>query len=134
MPGTVGTLAGLPLFLPALLNPELPRWIAPAAGLFLSLLLGALAIPPVLKASGMEDPSFVVIDEVAGMAAALCLCPPTLLHAGFAFVLFRILDIWKPFPIGRLERLPGWWGIMADDLLAGFLAGAVTLLPWGSLS
>lgn len=127
MPGTVGTLAGLALWLPALALPPQYRLAGPACGLALSLALGALAIPAVIAATGKEDPQFVVIDEVAGMAAALCLAPAGWPWAVVAFVLFRALDILKPFPIGRLERLPGWWGVMADDVAAGILAGLIAL-------
>jgi len=67
----------------------------------------------------------VVIDEVAGILLALCLVRPTLVHLVAAFLLFRLFDIWKPFPVGRLERLPGAWGVTADDLMAGLYAAAV---------
>jgi phosphatidylglycerophosphatase A len=97
--------------------------------------------------SGMKDPQFVVIDEVAGQHLALILpliplaLPHPSAHSDYSyyaiffalslvnwkyllagFVLFRLFDIWKPFPIRRLELLPGGWGIMADDWLAGFYA------------
>ena len=75
------------------------------------------------------------MDEVAGQSIALlpvyALVPPeaTLLRVGavlLAFGLFRVLDVWKPGPIGALERLPGGWGVMMDDVLGGALAGAFT--------
>ncbi|RJX28116.1 MAG: phosphatidylglycerophosphatase A [Desulfarculus sp.] len=68
------------------------------------------------------DPGQIVLDEAAGMLAALYglngLGWPILA----ALVLFRLLDILKPFPVGRLQRLPGAWGVLADDLAAGLLA------------
>jgi phosphatidylglycerophosphatase A len=81
------------------------------------------------KDFGVEDPGAFVLDEVAGMLLALLpLLPGPLSPYGvaLAFVLFRALDIAKPWPIARLERLPGGVGIMADDLAAGLLAAAGT--------
>lgn len=81
-----------------------------------------------------SDPGPVVVDEVAGQwltyATALPLWAGSTpvqvaLFAGIGFVLFRIFDILKPWPIGRLERLPGALGVMADDLAAGVAAGLI---------
>jgi phosphatidylglycerophosphatase A len=98
--------------------------------------------------AGTEDPQHVVIDEVSGMQLTLILAivplglPTHLLPADEAsvfalysalsllnwkylllgFILFRVFDIWKPWPIRRLEKLPGGWGIMADDWMAGIYA------------
>lgn len=98
--------------------------------------------------AGIPDPQYVVIDEVSGMMLTLVLgilplAPPMhllptenatvfALYSGFSllnwkylllgFVLFRVFDIWKPFPIRRLEKLPRGWGIMADDWMAGIYA------------
>jgi phosphatidylglycerophosphatase A len=81
---------------------------------------------------GRTDPGHVVIDEVAGQMTAFLLLPhPSwkLLLAGF--VLFRVFDISKPFPAGRAERLPGGWGIMVDDVIAGIYAlGALAFLGY----
>lgn len=84
-----------------------------------------------------SDPGQVVIDEVAGLWTALACCPPWLLEhrplSGFVtcFLLFRLFDVAKPWPLSSLERIGGGLGIMADDLGAGLLAGivAVALLP-----
>ena len=97
--------------------------------------------------SGLKDPQFVVIDEVAGQHLTLVLplipiaMPHLQAHVDFSvyaifsalslvnwkyllagFLLFRLFDIWKPYPIKSLEKLPGGWGIMADDWLAGVYA------------
>ena len=72
------------------------------------------------------DPKQAVWDEFIGMWATCVLLPKTLPWLAAAFICFRILDIWKPWPIRRLERLHGGLGIMADDLLAGIF-GAVIL-------
>ena len=72
------------------------------------------------------DPKQAVWDEFIGMWTTCILLPKTLPWMAAAFICFRILDIWKPWPIRRLERLHGGLGIMSDDLLAGVL-GAVIL-------
>lgn len=72
-----------------------------------------------------KDPSCVVIDEVVGIQIVLVGAEPTLAGVGAAFLLFRAFDIAKPFPIHRLQSLPGGWGIVADDALAGVYARAV---------
>ncbi len=77
---------------------------------------------------GSPDPGWVVSDEVAGqLLVAAGLAGP--LHLVQAFVVFRILDVAKPFPIGILQKLPGGWGILADDLAAAAAsAGLVRLV------
>jgi phosphatidylglycerophosphatase A len=80
---------------------------------------------------GAHDPSSIVVDEVAGMLVALVGQPRTVGWVLGLFVLFRLMDVWKPFPIGRLQALPGGFGIVADDLLAGAFAGLVAwLIRW----
>jgi len=82
---------------------------------------------------GQKDPSKVVSDEVAGQALALVLLPwpdqkrwRALVMAAVAFLTFRFFDIVKPLPIDRLEGLPGGWGIVMDDILAGVYALVIT--------
>lgn len=78
------------------------------------------------------DPQFVVIDEWAGMFAALTgLGPGEAGWAAAAFVAFRVFDIVKPPPIKGLERLPGAWGVMLDDLAAGLYAWGVIVILKG---
>jgi phosphatidylglycerophosphatase A len=74
---------------------------------------------------GKEDPPAVVIDEVAGQLLVFLTVPATWLNLGLAFALFRFFDIVKPYPIHKAEKLPGGWGIMADDVAAGAAAGVV---------
>ena len=76
-----------------------------------------------------EDPKSVVIDEVAGMLVACFLLPKAPGPLFAAFLIFRVFDIGKWFPMKQLERLPGGWGIVADDLAAGLLTRLV-LLVW----
>jgi phosphatidylglycerophosphatase A len=73
----------------------------------------------------LEDPGLVVVDEVAGMWVTLLFVPFTPLTAALGFLAFRLMDIVKPFPARRLEDLPGGWGIMADDLMAGVYANVL---------
>ena len=74
---------------------------------------------------GVKDPSSVVVDEVAGMLVALVGEPRTLPWVLALFLLFRVMDIWKPTPIRQLEALPGGFGIVVDDLLAGVYANVL---------
>jgi phosphatidylglycerophosphatase A len=96
----------------------------------------------IIQRTGRKDPSEVTIDELAGQWLALLWLPVlpimpspwnVLVMAGLQFGLFRLLDITKPGPVRQLEALPAGWGILADDLMAGFLAnvaGRVLLLGW----
>ena len=75
-----------------------------------------------------EDPGHIVIDEFAGMCVAMAGHKPSLLNVVIGFVLFRVFDIAKPFPIRRVERLPGAFGVMADDVLAGVFSNILILV------
>ena len=72
-----------------------------------------------------EDSPRVVIDEIAGMCISLLFLPVTSATVLAAFVLFRVFDIAKPLYIRRAESIPGGWGVMADDLLAGIYANVI---------
>lgn len=127
-PGTVGTLPGFVLF--ALLWPLPPLW---QGGLWLALFL--LGIPVCARAAqdlGQEDPGPVVWDEIVAFVLVLDGAPTS--GAGFilAFLLFRLFDIWKPFPIRWVDRrVRGGWGIMLDDVLAALYALLVLRLLQG---
>ena len=69
-----------------------------------------------------NDPSIVTIDELAGQCLALVALPAGLVPVLLSLAFFRLFDIAKPGPVDAAQRLPGGWGIMADDVLAGFLA------------
>ncbi len=92
--------------------------------------MGVLASDQMNQTLSEKDPSCVIIDEVAGTYLALLGHPADSLHLVMGFLLFRIFDIWKPFPVSLAERLPGGFGIMADDLAAG---GVVNLILPGIL-
>jgi phosphatidylglycerophosphatase A len=108
------------------------RWL-PASSLLLaaaalSVLITLIGIPPstvVARESGIKDPGFVVIDEVAGQMIALVGVPLHWKYLVASFILFRSFDIVKPFPLRRLESLPGGAGIMLDDVGAGLYALAL---------
>src|SRR5260370_38494597 len=93
--------------------------------IFLLTMGGIWAASRVEKALRKKDPSIVVVDEAAGQMIAL-LSVPFWLHSWWsvitAFLLFRLFDVWKPYPLRRLERLESGLGIMADDVLAGAYA------------
>jgi phosphatidylglycerophosphatase A len=83
---------------------------------------------------GKKDPGVIVIDEVAGMLLSVILLPRTIPVLITAFLLFRLFDIWKPFPARESQALTGGVGVMVDDLIAGFytlilIMGALTLFP-----
>jgi phosphatidylglycerophosphatase A len=127
-PGTAGSLGAVAvaLLLAHLTGPE--PWRLP--------ILAAVATPVGIWAAGRtaeirasKDPQIVVIDEVLGQWVALAAAGAgNLYHVASAFVLFRLFDIFKPWPVRRLESLPGGVGIVADDLMAGLYAAAVLAL------
>jgi phosphatidylglycerophosphatase A len=134
----------LPISMVLLLVPSL-------VALLIFALVGVWSASRVAEYSGIKDPQYAVIDEVSGMHLTLVLAlvpfgsPTNLispdnasifaLYSGLSllnwkyllagFLLFRLFDIWKPYPIRWLEKLPGGWGIMADDWLAGVYAAIV---------
>jgi phosphatidylglycerophosphatase A len=87
--------------------------------------VGMLTAAHASRELGSEDPHEVVIDEVAGQLVALLLLPINFFNLTAATCLFRLFDIWKPFPIRKLEPLSNGVGIMADDLLAGVYANII---------
>jgi len=128
-PGTAGSLVGLLLFWPLC---RLPASIQVAV-LVLCFFVGTAAATSVARRAGAHDPGIVVVDEVVGMWASLLFLPFTVGTAALGFVLFRIMDVVKPYPARQLEDLPDGWGIMSDDLMAGIyanLALRVALLVW----
>ena len=120
-PGTVGSAVGLILFYGLY---QLPLALQVAATVLVSL-AGIAAGTRVARDSGIEDPGIVVIDEVAGMWVSLLFLPLTPVTAVAGFLLFRVLDVVKPAPARQLEHLPGGWGIMCDDLMAGIYANVL---------
>ena len=94
-------------------------------GLIALFFLAVWSAEAVAKAENQHDPAHVVIDEVMGVAVSLAFVPWTLYTIAAGFVLFRVFDITKPFPARRSEKLPGGWGIVMDDVVAGIYANIV---------
>jgi len=115
MPGTYASLGAFPLIFAASHFCSLPCQLYLIGAL---LLLGTYVSYALLKQNpNLKDPSYIVIDEVVGQWIAVVLAPPLMYPVGF--LIFRILDIWKPWPISWADKLPGATGIMLDDVLAG---------------
>ena len=118
-PGTLGTLVAIPFFLA--IN---------KADIYLQLLffvlvfiLGIWSSSVASKSLKLKDPSCIVIDEIAAFLLLLILIDPDLYQLIYAFALFRLFDIWKPYPISWLEkRYSGGFGVMIDDIAAALMA------------
>ena len=123
-PGTAGTLGALPLYW--LVRPHGIMALAATAAVI--TVVGIWSSSRVAKASGLKDPQFVCVDEVAGVLVCWLAAPVGWKGALAGFVLFRIFDWLKPFPARALERLPGGFGIVCDDLAAGAWGAAALLL------
>ena len=115
-PGSWGSLGALLLWLllPVTFSFHL-------SALLILFALGVYSSNKIAKHLGDDDPSEVVIDEVVGMGISLFMLPHSFGLYILAFILFRIIDIFKPFFISRIQDLPGGWGIMLDDIMAGLL-------------
>ena len=136
-PGTFGAAEGVVLFfiINALLNQRLMLSPRGALGAYLIInvalyALGVWASNRAIAATGLKDPSVAVIDEVSGQLIAMTplIVYPSLAGVVVSFVLFRAFDIFKPYPIRKLERLPRGFGVMSDDALAGIYAAVLTWL------
>jgi phosphatidylglycerophosphatase A len=134
-PGTAGTLVAVPLAY--LLTVSMAAGVAAQTAALVAIT--AVAVWSAGMAAprfGRKDPGQIVVDEIAGYLVAVAFLPPGWITLAAAFVLFRLFDVVKPPPCRRAEALPGGWGIVADDLLAGLYAnlGLRLLCFWGILS
>jgi len=121
-PGTAGSIGAIPLYLLAARAGQ--GGVAAAA--VVTTAVGTWAASVVARELGVKDPQLVVIDEVAGMLVTML----PVRHPGWpavaaGLVAFRLFDIVKPWPARSLERLPGGWGIVMDDIAAGVYGAAV---------
>jgi len=125
-PGSVGSLAvmGAVWVWGPMASAALMVWA-------IALFLVGTAAAWILEARWGKDPGRIVIDEAAGMLIGLIWVPPDLWWLGTAWLLFRVFDIWKPFPCRQLERVPHGWGVTLDDIMAGiYTCGVVHGLLW----
>ncbi|HJZ79316.1 MAG TPA: phosphatidylglycerophosphatase A [Pyrinomonadaceae bacterium] len=142
-PGTLGAIVGVALYLPinawsyqlletyalqhrlSMIDVLTPQLALMLVVIFFVTMVGIWAATRAERVLQRKDPSIVVIDEVAGQMIALLSASvwfPTWRSLLSAFILFRLFDIWKPYPIRRLEAMESGLGIMADDVLAGVYA------------
>ena len=128
-PGTAGSLLALILSF-AVSDKSSPLFIG---AVLLLIPVGVWAAGRLETRYG-HDASLITVDEMAGMGIALLFLPGgnVLIRSLSAFVLFRIFDITKPFPINDVQKVPGGWGVMLDDLIAGLFANLLgrLLLIW----
>ena len=116
-PVASGTVGSLVTAVAIWLLPLTPLRIAVALAVVTPL--GIWAGSRVERALGRKDPGVIVIDEVAGMLLSVVLLPRSIPGLVTAFLLFRLFDIWKPFPARESQALTGGVGVMVDDLIAG---------------
>jgi phosphatidylglycerophosphatase A len=114
-PGTAGTLGAVPLYW-ALSHLGWPAYLAVTAAL---LILGVPAAGRAGRYWGVVDASPIVIDEVVGYLLTMALVPFSWTAAAIGFALFRLFDIWKPWPVSALDRMKSGLGVMLDDVGAG---------------
>jgi len=125
-PGTWGSLAALP-FAWAIASLFGSRALLLAAALL--FLLGWWAAGRVVRVSATKDPGSIVVDEVAGQWLALVVAPPGVFAYVAGFLFFRLFDIVKPWPARWIDQhLRGGFGVMADDIVAGFYAATALLV------
>ena len=117
-PGTFGTLAAIPLFYVLTFTP-LYLYLAIT---FVIILISVWASTIAEEIYGKHDPGQVVADEVCGYLVTMILVPLTISNIFLGFLLFRLFDITKPYPVRKFEKLPGGWGIVIDDVAAGVYA------------
>ena len=121
--GTVGSFVAL-----------IALWLIPfttfalLVALAIVTLVGIWAGSRVERAIDAKDPGIIVIDEVAGMLVSVLFVPRTTQVLVMAFLLFRLFDIWKPFPARQFQELHGGLGVMLDDLIAGAYALALIVI------
>lgn len=131
-PGTVATAATIPLFV---LMSYLPDMIYMMI-VFAVIILGIFAAQAYESDASEHDSKEIVIDEVAGFLITMALVPCTIKSVILGFVLFRIFDIFKPWPISALDKkVKGGVGVMVDDIAAGIAASIImqavlTYYPW----
>jgi phosphatidylglycerophosphatase A len=130
-PGTFGSALGLVTFV---LLRSIGSTTVEIAAIIVLFVIGIWSGTVAEHHFGASDPAPVVLDEVVGMLVTLALLPVNLLGAIAGFVVFRVMDVVKPWPSARFESLPGGLGVMADDGMAAIysnlvMRGLIALLP-----
>jgi phosphatidylglycerophosphatase A len=137
-PGTIMSAIAVPLAI--LIGIHGGGGMGILASSIIVLVIGILACAEHVRETGRQDPPECVIDELAGQWLACSFCMLTLggllpttgisiLMFGLAFLLFRLFDIWKPWPVGWADQnLSGGLGVMTDDMIAGLMAGVIILV------
>lgn len=120
-PATAGAVAGAVIFY--FIQP-IHVWVIVMI-LVAVFLLGVCGSSLISKEEKVKDPQYIIIDEVVGCWVALLFLPASLLIYGLGTLLFRVLDKTKILGIKEVERLPGGWGIMLDDVVAGIYANII---------
>jgi phosphatidylglycerophosphatase A len=121
-PGTFGSAAGLAVYYLIRSTGSIAVELGAIVVLFA---IGVWSGNEAERHFGKVDPGPVVIDEVFGMLITVALLPVNMIGAIVGFLLFRVLDVFKPWPSGRFERLPGGLGVMADDGMAAVYGNIV---------
>lgn len=121
-PGTMGSLAALPFAWWLWLQPSAVAWVL----VIVTFLVGCWASSAVIRRTGTQDHQSIVIDEVVGIFLTTSIAAHLWWHYLLAFVLFRIFDIWKPLPVGLVDKnVKGGFGTMLDDAVAALFATAM---------
>jgi phosphatidylglycerophosphatase A len=124
-PGTLGTLVAIPFFI-AINKVDIYLQLLFVVMVFILGIWSSNVTSTSLK---LKDPSCIVIDEIAAFLLLLILISPNLYQLIYAFILFRLFDIWKPYPISWIEnRYSGGFGIMIDDIAAALMALIIYLI------
>ena len=124
-PGTLGTLAGIPVYLIF----SCFTWPVYAISVLALFFLAVFVSREAERIFNKKDAQEIVIDEIVGFQFTMFLVAPTVLHILAGFILFRFFDILKPYPVSFCERrLPGGYGVVADDVAAGIYGNIILLL------
>lgn len=127
-PGTFGTLGGVAIAWALARTEHFALWVLTVCAVLYAL--GRALAPWTERYSGKKDPQVFVLDEVIGyLLTVLWTSGPSPLALALAFFVFRFFDVLKPWPVRRLERLPGGDGILLDDVAAGLIGLAFVMLP-----
>ncbi len=130
IPGAPGTYGSLLAGLFILIFPDILTSIYPA---IIISIIGLISSAGEEKVTGIKDDPRIVIDEIAGMLIAVMGMEINIVIIIAAFLVFRFFDIFKPFPVNKMQNLPGGLGIMADDILAGLITRLILFISGGIL-